>query len=166
MKTFSAKWDNMNMLITGSVLLLTAGLIVYYFIDPQAHEKHLIAVAILLIAELFTWLSSPTKYTTDETQIIAHRRGDNLNITYSSIEKIERIYKGTLGFGIRLFGSGGLFGYLGIFTYPTTGRVNMVCTNKATMVLITTKKGKTMLSPDDPEVFIESIQHYLSKEGR
>jgi hypothetical protein len=42
----------------------------------------------------------------------------------------------------------------------------MVCTNKATMVLITTKKGKTMLSPDDPEVFIESIQHYLSKEGR
>jgi hypothetical protein len=64
--------------------------------------------------------------------------------------------------GIRLYGSGALFGYYGTFAFKGTGIVRMYATNRKNLVLVTDGDGKKyLLSPDDPERFIEQTQTRL-----
>lgn len=61
--------------------------------------------------------------------------------------------------GLRLWGSGGLYGYFGIFAFKGIGRVRMHATNRHNLVLIEDSMGrKYLLSPDEPEKFIQQAR--------
>jgi hypothetical protein len=58
--------------------------------------------------------------------------------------------------GLRLFGSGGLYGYFGLFALKGIGRVWMHATNRHNLVIIEDVRGREYLpSPDEPDKFIQ-----------
>jgi hypothetical protein len=68
--------------------------------------------------------------------------------------------------GLRLFGSGGLYGYFGLFALKGIGRVWMHATNRHNLVIIEDVRGREYLpSPDEPDKFIQQARALLSANG-
>jgi hypothetical protein len=109
-------------------------------------------VAMLAIAVLF----APLGFTVDPVGIIVNRMGPNVYIRYEEIAAIERIEPRQIGFGIRVFGSGGFFGHFGWFYSRPLGWFRCYVTDRRDLVLIRLHDGgKLVLSPHPAEVFVE-----------
>lgn len=116
-----------------------------------------IVLALLIIPYLF----SPRGYALTESGVLIRRPVGNILIPYNSIANV-RIVTEKLRWGIRLWGSGGLYGFIGLFHIKNLGRVWMYVTDHSRMVLIETHKGiKYIISPDNPTAFIERL-HSIS----
>ena len=61
---------------------------------------------------------------------------------------------------IRLGGSGGLFGYYGLFSTAKLGRSTWYVTNRSNSMVVITAAKTVLLSPDDPEGFLDTIRTY------
>jgi hypothetical protein len=57
----------------------------------------------------------------------------------------------------RMWGNGGLFAITGIFSGSGLGRYHAFVTDPARTVVITTRKGIVVVSPDRPQAFVEAI---------
>jgi hypothetical protein len=77
------------------------------------------------------------------------------------LETIESMERTLIPFGIRLFGASGYGGY---YYFPNVGRAFVVITNFKDGVLIKTKKGNYLITPKNPDDFIESIRKMAKPE--
>jgi hypothetical protein len=59
-----------------------------------------------------------------------------------------------------LGGSGGLFGYYGLFSTSKLGRSTWYVTNKSNSVVVITAAKTVLLSPDDPDAFLATLATY------
>ena len=67
---------------------------------------------------------------------------------------------------IRLFGIGGVFGYIGNFKNSILGNYKAYVTHRKKTVLIVTKESqKILISPDDPVEFIHSLRSAIEQES-
>lgn len=78
-----------------------------------------------------------------------------------SLETLESAERTLIPFGIRLFGATGYGGY---YYFPNVGRTFMVITNFRDGVLIKTKQGNYLITPKNPDEFIESIKKMVKSE--
>jgi hypothetical protein len=62
----------------------------------------------------------------------------------------------------RLGGSGGLYGYFGLFHIAGIGKTWMYVTNKDRVVYIQTKEKQYAISPDNPDDFLLSLKQHLN----
>ncbi|MES1249700.1 MAG: PH domain-containing protein, partial [Chitinophaga rupis] len=106
------------------------------------------------------WLLHPTYYYLTDTFLGIKRPLNSLKIPYTEILTMRTIEISELGLTFRLFASGGLFGYLGLYNSSVLGRFFMWCTNKQTLVIIQCKTKIIVISPDDPVKF---AQEYTSR---
>jgi hypothetical protein len=114
--------------------------------------------ALLIIVLAICWGYHPVKYQLLPGRMEIQRPFGAIKIAFHHIESIQRVSMNDLGLVIRLFGSGGLFGYFGIFTSRKLGRFQMWCTNRDKLVLITTNDSKLLISPDEPDDFIMNLR--------
>lgn len=106
-----------------------------------------------------TILFAPLGFTVDPVGIIVHRLGPNIYIRHEEIAAIQRIEPVQIGFGIRVFGSGGFFGFFGSFYSRRLGRFRGCITNRRDLVLIELQDGtKLVLSPHPADAFVECAQ--------
>jgi len=61
-------------------------------------------------------------------------------------------------FSRRLAGSGGLFGYYGLFQTSKLGRSNWYLTNRQHSVVVITASRTVLLSPDDADGFLAAVR--------
>ena len=61
---------------------------------------------------------------------------------------------------IRLGGSGGLFGYYGLFSTAKLGKSHLVRTDRSHSIVVITPAKTVLLSPDDPEGFLNTLRTY------
>jgi hypothetical protein len=101
----------------------------------------------------------PKQYEINENELVIHRKIGNLKIVLNEITNIEKIEQYTqLGFVIRLFGSGGLFGWLGIFYSGKYGIFKMYAGAASPLVMITYGNGKKIgISPEDLDGFMVTL---------
>jgi hypothetical protein len=59
--------------------------------------------------------------------------------------------------GVRLIGSGGLFGYLGTFKVDEGGRVGAALTARRSAVLVRGSGASVLLSPADPDGLVRAV---------
>lgn len=71
------------------------------------------------------------------------------------LDTVESAERTLIPFGIRLFGASGYGGY---FYFPNIGRAFVVMTNFRDGVLIKAKQGIYLITPKNPDAFIESIK--------
>jgi len=163
MKQYLAKLDTLAKVLTIGVLLLFA------FIVYHAGRKGLAHLPIWLVFIAFgiTFLFAPSRYAVNTAGIEINRFLNTKLISIDEITRVARVQPGELGAGLRVFGSGGFMGYLGIFWYSSMGWVRAHCTDRSKLVMITTNKRKYLVSPNEPEDFIENANRMiLSKTSR
>jgi hypothetical protein len=140
--------------------LLASGFIVYEI--QNNNQLSLSVKSIILIAPLsilLTYLFMPKQYEINENELVIHRKIGNLTILRNDITQIEKIEAYTqLGFVIRLFGSGGLFGWLGIFYSGKYGKFKLYAGAASPLVMITYQNNQKIgISPIEIDAFIDSL---------
>jgi len=163
MKSFDVHFSKTTKVIsTISILifLLASGFIVYEI--QNNNQLSLSVKLIILIAPLsilLTYLFMPKQYEINENELVIHRKIGNLTILRNDITQIEKIEAYTqLGFVIRLFGSGGLFGWLGIFYSGKYGIFKMYAGAASPLLMISYGNGEKIgISPEDLDGFMATL---------
>ena len=149
---FAAPWDNLVKAVTICVFaFMIFVMIVFGFVaDSLSILVGMLALYSALLGSPYLW--APRAYTVTDNKIIVKRLISDFQIT--AAQKPER-WRWTW-WGIRLFGSGGLYGYYGYFSFRGLGRVCMHATNRNNLVLVKDEKGRRfLLSPSEPDKFIQ-----------
>ena len=149
---FAAPWDNLVKGVTICVFaVMIFVMIVFGFVAGSL--SILVGMLVLysaILGSLYLW--APRAYTVTDNKIVVKRLLGDFQITVA--QKPER-WRWTW-WGIRLFGSGGLYGYYGCFSFRGLGRVCMHATNRNNLVLVKDEKGRRfLLSPSEPDKFIQ-----------
>jgi len=160
---FKAPYDRLVKAITSALiaglLALIAGF--SYLALSEREIAGFIALAIVIVITIPTliipYLYSPRAFGITVKGILVKRPLKSFLIPYEDIISVRRVswtWK-----GIRLFASGGLYGYFGLFQISGLGRAWMYVTNRDKMLLIETKRGvKYIISPSDPQLFMEKLK--------
>jgi hypothetical protein len=111
----------------------------------------------LLIA-FFAFAYSPRAYVVSDRAIEVERLIGNVQAPLEDVRESRRINTEDLRGCIRLWGSGGLFGYYGLFRTTRLGRCTWYVTNRKNVVVIIAQSKTTLYSPDDVDGFLETIR--------
>jgi hypothetical protein len=168
-QSFDAPWDRVVWiisLIASAILLVGTVVLLYAYFDatdlPVWPKVAMLGGAIISIGSLVgAALYAPRGY------VLA---GDTLRIKRWAGEQVIRLTRSTqvtllegplLRRAIRLFGSGGLFGYFGIFYTRELGKFLMAATRTQGRVIVRPAPNSraVIITPESPEQFIEAIDH-------
>jgi Bacterial PH domain len=136
-------------IISAAVLILDAGLVVASFVNHWA----LIPAALIAAVTLGCYLRAPVAYEVSRGGLtIVFRLGSK---QFGPVVRVGRVEKST-DRSIRLWGNGGLFAATGIFWNSTWGifRAYVTTSDQKNTVIVETRTGKVLLSPDNPEEFL------------
>ena len=135
-------------------------IIAQYSVIKENNEILALTSIFLFITYFVAWMLHPTSYEISNENLIIHRPVRAIKISLASIKNIERTEP---GYSMRLFGSGGLFGYYGLFSSNKLGRHHRYTGNNKNLVLLTTVKKKYLLSIHDDLFFQELSKKINSK---
>jgi PH (Pleckstrin Homology) domain-containing protein len=164
-KRFDANFDDQAKLITH--LVIFGALIAYaseIFNVTTSRDSSASLVFLLFPVTLIVWAIHPVYYAISDGSINIKRPLGQIKISFEAIDEVRLIEPGDLGLLVRLFGSGGLFGYLGVYSSYKIGKLMMWCTNKEGFILIICGDKKTVISPADPSGFL--AEYFLRSHQR
>lgn len=157
MKQYKANLDTLAKVLTTGVLLLVA--VTMYHAGRKGLAEPWIWIVLIVMG--ITFLFAPLRYAINTSDVEIGRFINTKHISTNDITGVARVRSGELGAGLRVFGSGGFMGYLGIFWYSSVGWVRAHCTDRSKLVMITTAKRKYLVSPDEPDDFIENVNRII-----
>jgi hypothetical protein len=152
---FSASWDNLAKAATVGVCLLVGfvAVVLMLVVENFLLKAGFLALFGGILAIPILW--APRGYTIRSRTVLVKRLVGDAEI---HVVEEPRIWNWTW-WGIRLFGSGGLYGYFGYFAFRGLGRVFMHATNRRNLVLIKDVGGrKYLISPDNPQRLIQRLR--------
>lgn len=155
---FKNPLDNFTKILSTIVFLLPIGIYFGVSFSEGFEFTSLIVVVVLQPVFAITWALHPQDYTVNEQGITIKRPYKSILIASNDIKGIEALTPADLKYSMRLFGSGGFFGYFGLFTNQKLGRYHIYAGNRVNPVLILTEKKKYVLTPTDPEGFIVAVK--------
>lgn len=153
-KTFKAPWDWLLIVMTSGVILLLLGL--NYYTPGTIYT--LITWSIILGALGFGIFG----YHIEDGQFKILRLGWSKDIDLSDITNVVYRPRAMTG-SVRTFGIGGMFGYVGYFRNTILKSYKAYVTHRDKTVVLTTKEGEIVVSPDDPHAFVASIKSVLAE---
>lgn len=119
----------------------------------------LIGPVVVILALIAAALYRPVAYELNATGIKIVRSLHPVDILFQDIRSINSVTSKELGFGLRIFGSGGFLGYFGKFYYREHGWIQLYATDRNKMLLITLHNDKkVIISPDDTEAFMRAFR--------
>jgi hypothetical protein len=148
-----------NIVMTAAFLAVT---VPSFLPAPDVSLRNSVLFFFLPIAGM-VWLLHPRYYFVSDAFIGIRRPFSTLRIPFTDILDIRSIEIRELGSTFRLFASGGLFGYLGLYHSSMVGRIMLWCTNKETLVIIRCKGKIVVISPEDPVRFVQ--EHTAKSRG-
>ena len=151
---FPVSWDTLVKGMTVGVVFLVPALAVIYglLLDNRSLAIGLALVFLCAVAAPLLW--APQRYLVKGNLVTVRRRIGDVGILVSREPQRWR----WTWWGLRLFGSGGLYGYFGYFYMKRIGRVRMYATNRHNMVLLVDQKGrKILVSPNEVDRFIQQL---------
>jgi hypothetical protein len=119
-----------------------------------------ILVLPVLLAPALSYSSAPIGYRlTDRELTIDRKTLWSVRVPLSQIAACYPLPQSTLHDAIRVYGTGGLFGWAGRYRSPELGPFTMHATNLDRLVLIRRRRGKPIaISPAKTEEFIRGLQ--------
>ncbi len=157
---FKASLDKLAKGVTIAVTILFLILIIapLFVIGKQGLYISVLEGVLFVLIYGISYGLRPTAYSLSQDCLSIHRPFSDVKLSRNSIEKITLLQNNDLKMSIRLFGSGGLFGYYGIFTNSKFGKMTWYATQRSNMLLIETKSNKKIvISPDDYQLFLKEI---------
>lgn len=149
-KQFKAPWDCLLITIT------TVSLILLFIGGIYSHNliiKILLSGIVLLAASFGVY-----GYIIQDNLLTINRLGWSTHIILSDIISIEHKPYAMSG-SLRLWGIGGVFGYIGYFKNRSLSNYKAYATNRRKTVIISTNKNdQIVVTPDNPEEFVQSLK--------
>lgn len=156
---FPTTWDNIVKGITSFIWGLMGFFIVLFVFTPDSPANlrmGIISIFVTVLLVPFLW--APRGYILQKNLIIVKRMIGDLEIIVS---KEPKFWKWTW-WGGRLWASGGLYGYFGIFIFKGIGTVRMYATNRNNLVLVEdVKHTKYLVSPENVDRFMDLLKRSL-----
>jgi transcriptional regulator with XRE-family HTH domain len=146
----SVKWTTW----LGLALIITASIVAALH---YPWVNYVLWVTILLVLAF-----SVSGYSVLDGRLLVHRLGWSKRYPLAALTGITINPRATMG-SIRLFGSGGLFGYIGFFRNDILGRYRSYVTDPARSVVLRFEGICIVISPDDPELFHRAVEAELTE---
>ncbi|HHW41793.1 MAG TPA: hypothetical protein GXX19_11740 [Syntrophomonadaceae bacterium] len=157
--------DGTTRVVTLGTLLLLGGLTFWIWIVSGEETEALIFTLFLVWGPLaVTLLFAPRGYLVSREGIVIRRAVGSFTIPAAEVESVELV--GRVRPGIRLWASGGLFGWFGLFTLKDGGTAKVYATRWERMVRIKTRREIYLLSPAEPEAFTEAVQRMVLTQAK
>ena len=134
--------------------LMTGGLVAILIVAAAvtAGPGSLAILAILLVAAAFAIRG----YSVMDGRLLIHRLGWSNKFDLSEMVSAEVSPGATLG-SLRTMGIGGLFGIVGHFHNEILGSYKAFATNEFNTVVLVFGNQTIVVTPDDPEEFVEAL---------
>jgi hypothetical protein len=113
-----------------------------------------LAAAVVILGYVF----SPRSYAVIDRVIVVKGLIGDVRIPLDELKETRPVTPEDLKGVIRLWGSGGLFGYYGFFRTSKLGTCRWYVTNRRKMMVVVTASKTTLYSPDDVEGFIAAVR--------
>lgn len=163
--SFPCTWSMGVTAITAiTIIILVASTYIWTDDFPSSMLWLKYTLIVVFIATIIGGLGyMPIRLTIGNDKIILHRLFGAINIPIKDIIEIKAIPNSETAFSIRIFGSGGLFGYLGKFKNKKLGYYTMYATDINELILIRTDRKTYVFSCKDRNKFIESVKLTIIK---
>ena len=148
-RSFAVSYDRVTLTVTGLVTLFLIALAVILDLLP------LYPLALLMLVLGFAW--SPRGYTVGERRLTIRRWAGDVAVPLDGLREARIASCEDTKGAIRWMGSGGLFGYYGTFQLRKYGMSDWYVTNRRRMVLLVTGNKTVMVSPNDPDAFLNAV---------
>lgn len=163
---FKATLDKAAKLLTIGMPVLLIGFVIgpKLWSTPVNGSAAILVSIILGFTSIIAYALSPTSYEIKEDRVIIHRPLKDLVIHRSEIEEVHQMEDGKLARSMRLFGSGGLFGYFGLFWNREFGTMTWYATRRDQAIMITTSSHKKLvITPDETDAFMQAYAALTTK---
>ena len=147
---FSASYDRFTKIVSAFVCL------VMFFAIFASHNIVIATLALVVIVVSFAY--SPRGYILSGRSIVVRRLAGPARVALDDVREVRRATADDLRGCIRLWGSGGLFGYYGLFSSSELGKFTEYATSRNNAVIVITGTKTVIFSPDDVESFMSSIR--------
>jgi hypothetical protein len=154
---YKTSLGNWTKAITIAVTILFAFIIIkqFSFITNEGRPDPIYTTVLLLAIYFIAIVFRPIYYKITNDKLIIHRLIADVRIDRQNIKSIELIDRQDIGWSLRIFGVGGLFGYSGYFANSKMGSMTWYTTRRdRTVLVVTNDEKKIILSPDDPKKLI------------
>jgi hypothetical protein len=160
---FKAQWSPQVKAITNGFAII--GLVILLVNSVSGFSPTgIIACLPIFLLLLVTWGLHPSYYLLTPEEVIIKRPFGNICIPLPDIDNLESLTKEDLGFSIRLFACGGLFGHFGLYNSKPLGNYYMWCTNTNEMLMIIRKNKKMIIiSPFKKDIFLQKCRQFLAE---
>jgi hypothetical protein len=155
---FSAPWSLSVLVITYGVLGLMAGVAIVCHQQAPPDARWL-ATGILAAIVLVTLPFSVRGYVLTPEALWIERWGWRHAISLRDVVSATVDPEALRG-SLRLFASGGLFGFFGIFWSRRLGIFRAYCTAPERCVLLKLRQRTVVVSPDNPEAFVAALKNH------
>lgn len=148
-KYFRASWDTNLKLLTGFCSFILIVVMVY--------ESTLASTVLILLIFFICACFGVNGYSISEKVLLIHRLGWVTRIDLNKLDNAKYDPNVTVG-SIRVWGIGGLFGYVGYFRNSALGKYKAYTTNTKNTLMLEVSNKTIVISPDFPKEFVEAIQ--------
>jgi hypothetical protein len=147
---FPASYDLTTKIISGLICLVLLTAVV------AAHSFAIGCPCLLILAACVAY--SPRGYVIEGQTILVQRLAGAARVPLQGVRDARRTTPEDLRDCIRLWGSGGLFGYYGLFRTAKLGKSTWYVTCRKNSVVVITAPKTVLFSPDDPDGFLAAIR--------
>jgi hypothetical protein len=160
--TFSAPYDRTTRIVSAAacgILLLAA---------VATHNFFVGCISLLLIAVAYAY--SPRGYLLDGQSVVVRRWAGDVLLPLVGVREARAATPDDFRGCIRLWGSGGLFGYYGLFRTSKLGKCTWYVTDRSRAVVLITAGRTALFSPDEVSAFLAAVRAaapvaYTSPDG-
>lgn len=156
---FSVSLDKTAKYLSLFIALFVAATLIGTFLLSEDRQTILIVGPIVSVTIFLAYLWKPSYYEVTSEHVIVHRLIGATKYERSRIINVRAGEPDEIKNAIRLFGSGGMFGYFGKFRNQHLKTFVLQCTRRDNLVMIFTDKGLKVLSPDDQQGMIQALQN-------
>jgi hypothetical protein len=158
---FAAPWDRTLRVLTGFALALVlgAGVVLGTLVWRDRGPADALVLGLLFATiPAVTWALAPSGFAVGGGRLRIERHAWRaVEIPLARVRTAGLLPRDAIGGAIRLFGTGGLFGYYGLFRSRALGRFRLYATRTSGHVAVRTDEALYVLTPDRPETFVETV---------
>jgi hypothetical protein len=137
---------------------ITSAVVIAGFVALFITTKSALVGAFELCVVALAYLYSPQSYQISDHCILIKRLIGNVRVSLNSVREIRTGTPEDFRKCIRLWASGGLFGYYGLFNTAKLGKCSWYMTNRSHSVIVVTDATTIVLSPENVPGFLASVR--------
>lgn len=157
---YSLPSDKSAKIITLLTFLASLAVLGFFaYLDLLLEPLYTLIMISILSVPAIAFLFSPRKVILADEELIIENIIGKIEISYKTIREIDFIERPKM---VRIFGSGGLFGYFGVFNAEGIGEVRVYAKRDKDFVLIKADKNY-IIAPEKPDEFILNLKNRLKR---